>query len=141
LFAGSPTSAKSSSVPKSKKPRRPHRETRPKFLLALSLLLPMPAVAGFLMLFGSGGNPRAAQLIGIIFAEQEVPLFAAFQNFLFLRGDFFADFNFDFFFLALFSSLTRFSKLAIPRSSHSESIPSFSRNIASGSIALLTEYS
>src|SRR5271157_3176359 len=60
----------------------------------------MPAVASLLMFFWSGSDAGAAQFIGIIFAEEDVPLFAAFQNFFFLRGDLLADFHFDLFFLA-----------------------------------------
>ena len=47
---------------------------------------------------------------------------------------------FDFFFLALFSNPTRFSRLDIRRSSRLELIRSFSRNTAFGSTARLTVY-
>src|ERR1700739_3704496 len=45
--------------------------------LNCDLILPVP---GFLVFFGSRGNAHAAQLLGIIFAKQHVPLLAAFQN-------------------------------------------------------------
>src|SRR5271166_3632147 len=62
--------------------------------------LAMSAVPGLLVLFGRRGNARAAEFVGIIFPEEHVPLFAALENFFFLRGDFLADFHFDLFFLA-----------------------------------------
>jgi hypothetical protein len=58
------------------------------------------AVAGFLVFFRSGGDALAAKFFGIVLAEQDVPFFAAFQDFFLLGSDAFADFHFDFFFFA-----------------------------------------
>ena len=58
------------------------------------------AVAGFLMFFWGGGDAHAAEFFAVIFAEKDVPLFAAFENFFFLGGDALANFHFDFFFFA-----------------------------------------
>ncbi len=58
------------------------------------------AMPGFLMFFRSGGNPHAAEFFAVIFAEQDVPLFAAFDDLFLLGSDALADFDFDFFFLA-----------------------------------------
>src|SRR5260370_27394744 len=46
-----------------------------------------------------GGNAPAAKFILIIFFVQDVPLLAAFQDFLFLRSDSLAHFQFDFLFV------------------------------------------
>jgi hypothetical protein len=58
------------------------------------------AVAGFLVLFESSGDTGAAKFVGIIFAEEHIPLLAAFENFLFLRGDALANLLLEFFFIA-----------------------------------------
>ncbi len=52
------------------------------------------------MFFGGGGHPHAAKFLGIIFAKEQIPLFAAFENFFFLRGDALAGFELGFFFFA-----------------------------------------
>ena len=52
------------------------------------------------MFFGSGGHTHAAKFFGIIFAKQQIPLFAAFENFFFLRGDALAGFELGFLFFA-----------------------------------------
>ena len=39
------------------------------------------------------GYAHAFQAFGVVFAVEDVPLFAAFQDFFFLRGDFGADFG------------------------------------------------
>ena len=57
-------------------------------------------MAGLLVLFGGGGDTHAAEFIGIVFAEEEVPFLAAFDDFLFLGRDALADFDLDLFFLA-----------------------------------------
>jgi len=55
---------------------------------------------GLLVLFGGGGDTHAAEFIGIVFAEEKVPLLAAFEDFFFLGRDALADFDLDLFFLA-----------------------------------------
>src|SRR5579859_2323301 len=47
---------------------------------------------------GRGGNSHPPQLVCVILAVEDVPLLAVFENFLFLRGDFLADFQVGFFF-------------------------------------------
>src|SRR5712692_1302870 len=49
---------------------------------------------------GRGGNAHAAELIEVILLVKNVPLLAAFQDFLFLRGNAPADFQLDFFFVS-----------------------------------------
>src|SRR5260221_266802 len=61
-----PAGAVKSCRPQNKKAPLPFRETRPQFLLDLSLLLPMPAVAGFLVLFMGGGDSGAAHLVLVL---------------------------------------------------------------------------
>jgi len=61
---------------------------------------PRLAVAGLLVLFGGGGDTHAAEFIGIVLAEEEIPLLTAFDDFLFLGSDALADFGFDLFFFA-----------------------------------------
>ena len=58
----------------------------------------MLAVAGFLMLFGCGRDTLAAKFFGIVFAEEDIPFFAAFQDFLLLGSDALADLDLDFLF-------------------------------------------
>src|SRR6266481_1625272 len=89
-----------SSFPTNKKAPLPFRDTRLATPISFSGALAVAAVAGFLVLFGGGGDAGAAEFVGIILAEQQVPLLAAFENFFFLRGDLLADFDLDFFFLA-----------------------------------------
>src|SRR5258708_16667865 len=48
---------------------------------------------------GSGGDTHAAKLILVILLVEDVPLFAAFQDFLFLRSDSLAHFQFDLLFV------------------------------------------
>ena len=57
-------------------------------------------MAGLLVFFGGCGNTNAAEFIGIVFAEEDVPLLAAFEDFFFLGSDALADFDLDFFFFA-----------------------------------------
>src|SRR6185437_6057648 len=38
---------------------------------------------------GSGGDSHTAEFVGVIFAVEDVPLLAVFEDFFFLRGDFF----------------------------------------------------
>src|SRR5260370_12208484 len=47
----------------------------------------------------SGGDAHAAKLILVILLVEDVPLLAAFQDFLFLRSDSLAHFQFDFLFV------------------------------------------
>jgi hypothetical protein len=54
-------------------------------------------VAGSLVFLWRGRDALAAKFIGIIFAEEDVPLLAALKDFFLLRGDAPADFDFDFF--------------------------------------------
>src|SRR5260370_13046257 len=49
---------------------------------------------------GRGGNAHAAEFIEVILLVEHVPFLAAFQDFLLLRGDAFAHFQLDFFFVA-----------------------------------------
>ena len=48
-----------------------------------------------MVFFGGGGDALAAEFFGIIFAEKDVPLLAALEDFFFLGGDALADFEFD----------------------------------------------
>jgi hypothetical protein len=52
------------------------------------------------MFFGSRGHTHAAELLGIILAVEQIPLFTALENFLFLGGDALAGFELGFFFFA-----------------------------------------
>src|SRR2546425_7869971 len=54
-------------------------------------LRPVPVVR-------SSGNAHAAKFILVILFVKDVPLLAAFEDFPFLRGDSFADFQLDLFF-------------------------------------------
>src|SRR6266851_1465437 len=45
-----------------------------------------------------GGNAHAAELVGVILAVEDVPLFAAFEDFFLLRSDALADFGVGFLF-------------------------------------------
>src|SRR5467141_4462765 len=47
---------------------------------------------------GGGGDAHAAKLVLVILLVEDVPLLAAFEDFLFLRSDSLADFQFDLFF-------------------------------------------
>src|SRR5690242_4112497 len=47
---------------------------------------------------GRGGDSHSTQLVCVVFPVKDVPLLAVFENFLFLRGDFLADFQVSFFF-------------------------------------------
>src|SRR6266576_7063251 len=47
----------------------------------------------------SGGDAHAAKLILVILLVEDVPLLASFEDFLFLRSDSLADFQFDLLFL------------------------------------------
>src|SRR6266446_7892643 len=48
---------------------------------------------------GGGGDSHAAQFVGVILAIEDVPLFAAFEDFFFLRRDALADFGVGFLFV------------------------------------------
>jgi hypothetical protein len=50
--------------------------------------------------FGGCGYALAAKFFGVIFPVEDVPLFAAFEDFFFLGSDALADFGFDFFLVA-----------------------------------------
>src|SRR5712672_1466043 len=47
---------------------------------------------------GGGGYAHTAEFVGVIFAVQDIPLFAAFEDFFFLRSDALADFGVGFLF-------------------------------------------
>src|SRR6266403_5304051 len=47
---------------------------------------------------GGGGYAHAAEFVGVIFAVEDVPLFAAFEDFFFLRSDALAEFGVGFLF-------------------------------------------
>src|ERR1700752_2236496 len=55
--------------------------------------------AAFAAVVWGGGDAHAAEFVGVIFAIEHVPLFAAFENFLLLRRDALADFGVRFLFL------------------------------------------
>ena len=57
-------------------------------------------MARFLVFFGGGRDTHAAEFFGIVFAEEDFPLFATLEDFLLLRSDAFPNFDLDFFFLA-----------------------------------------
>ena len=40
----------------------------------------------FFMFFWRGGDAHAAKFFGVILSKQQIPLFAAFENFFFLAG-------------------------------------------------------
>src|SRR5277367_512967 len=52
------------------------------------------------MFFGSRGHTHAAKFLGIILAKEQIPLFAAFENLFFLRGNALAGLELGFFFFA-----------------------------------------
>jgi len=52
------------------------------------------------MFLGGRGYAHAAKFFGIVFAIEEVPLFAALEDFFLLRSNAFAGLEFSFFFLA-----------------------------------------
>src|SRR5271155_1823836 len=62
---------------------------------ALQLMRGLPA-----MFFGSRSHTHAAKFLGIIFAKEQIPFFATFENFFFLRGDALAGFELGFLFFA-----------------------------------------
>ena len=49
---------------------------------------------------GRSSDTHAAEFVGVVFAVEDVPLFAAFEDFFFLRGDALADFGVGFLFVA-----------------------------------------
>ena len=53
-----------------------------------------------LVFFGAGGDAHAAEFFGVVLAIEDFPLFAAFDDFLFLRSNAFADLEVGFFFFA-----------------------------------------
>src|SRR5579859_483975 len=61
---------------------------------------------------GSGGDAHAAKFVGVVFAVEHVPFFAAFENFFFLRSDFLAHFDVRLFFFAQRISEDRHDLLA-----------------------------
>src|SRR6266478_5769561 len=54
--------------------------------------------AAFSAVVGGGGDTHAAELVGVILAIEDVPLFAAFEDFLLLRSDALANFGVGFLF-------------------------------------------
>src|ERR1700676_395885 len=60
----------------------------------------LAAVVLVLVFFGGGGDAHAAEFFGVVFAVQDLPLFAAFDDFFFLGSDALADFEVGFFFFA-----------------------------------------
>src|SRR5260370_7183508 len=55
--------------------------------------------AAFAAVVGGGGDAHAAEFVSVILSIEDVPLFAAFENFLLLRSDALADFGVGFLFL------------------------------------------